>query len=81
MQEMWVQSLGGEDPLVEGTATHSSILIRKTPWMVQHGSVQSIGSQKVRTLLKRFEHVLHTHTHVHKMGYNLAIKENEILPR
>ena len=32
MQETWVQSLGWEDPLEEGTATHSSILARKIPW-------------------------------------------------
>ena len=29
MQETWVQSLGGEDPLEEGMATHSSILARR----------------------------------------------------
>ena len=32
MQEMWVQSLGQEDPLEEEMATHSSILARKIPW-------------------------------------------------
>ena len=31
MQETWVQSLGQEDPLEEGTATHSSILAWKIP--------------------------------------------------
>ena len=29
---MWVQSLGGEDPLEEGMATHSSILAWRIPW-------------------------------------------------
>ena len=33
MQETWVQSLGGEDPLEKGMATHSSILAWKIPWM------------------------------------------------
>ena len=31
-QEMWVQSLGQEDPLEEGMATHSSILALRIPW-------------------------------------------------
>ena len=31
-QEMWVQSLGWEDPLEEGMATHSSILALRIPW-------------------------------------------------
>ena len=32
MQETWVQSLGWEDPLEEGMATHSSILDWRIPW-------------------------------------------------
>ena len=32
MRETWVRSLGWEDPLVEGMATHSSILAWKMPW-------------------------------------------------
>ena len=34
MQETWVQSLGWEDPLEKGKATHSSILAWRTPWTV-----------------------------------------------
>ena len=34
MQETWVRSLGWEDPLEKGKATHSSILARITPWTV-----------------------------------------------
>ena len=34
MQETWVQSLGWEDPLEKGTATHSSILIWRLSWTV-----------------------------------------------
>ena len=34
MQETWVQSLGWEDALEEGKATHSSILAWRTPWTV-----------------------------------------------
>ena len=48
MQEMWVQSLGQEDPLEEGMATHSSILAWRIPWTEKPGRLQSIGSQRVR---------------------------------
>ena len=37
MQETWVQSLGWEDPLEKGTATHSSILAWKIPWIEESG--------------------------------------------
>ena len=45
---MWVQSLGQEDPLVEGMATHSSILAWKIPWTKEPVRLQSIESQRVR---------------------------------
>ena len=32
MQETWVRSMGWEDPLEKGTATHSSILTWRIPW-------------------------------------------------
>ena len=48
MQEMQVQSLGWEDPLEEGMATHSSILAWRIPWTEEPGGLQSIGSQRVR---------------------------------
>ena len=37
MQETWVQSLGLEDPLEKGTATHSSILAWRIPWTEEPG--------------------------------------------
>ena len=40
MRETWVQSLGWEDPLEKGKATHSSILAQRIPWTV-HGVVKS----------------------------------------
>ena len=48
MEEMWVQSLGQEDPLEEGRATHSSILVWRTPWTEKPGRLQSIGWHRVR---------------------------------
>ena len=47
-QETWVQSLGGADPLEEGMATHSSILVRRIPWTEESGGLQSIRSHRVR---------------------------------
>ena len=47
-QETWVQSLGGEDPLEEGMATHSSVLAWRIPWTEEAWWLQSTGSQRVR---------------------------------
>ena len=47
MQETWVPSLGREDPLEKGMATHSSILAWRSPWTEEPGGLQSIGSQRV----------------------------------
>ena len=48
MQETRVQSLGGEDPLEKGMATHSSILAWRIPWTEEPGGLQSTESQRVR---------------------------------
>ena len=37
MQETWVRSLGREDPLEKGMATHSSIPARRIPWTEEPG--------------------------------------------
>ena len=47
MQETWVQSLGWEDPLGKGTATHSGILAWRIPWTEEPGGLQSIRSQTI----------------------------------
>ena len=47
VQETWVQSLGLEDPLEKGIATHSSILAWRIPWTEEPGGLQSVGSQRV----------------------------------
>ena len=46
MQEMWVQSLGGEDPLEEEMATHSSILAWEIPWTEEPDGLQSMRLQE-----------------------------------
>ena len=43
MQETRVRSLGGEDPLEKGLATHSNILAWRIPWTEEPGGPQSMG--------------------------------------
>ena len=45
-QEAGIQSLGREDPLEEGVATHSSLLAWRIPWTEESGQLQSMGSQR-----------------------------------
>ena len=47
LQETQNQSLGWEDPLEKEMATHSSTLAWKIPWTEGHGSLQSMGLQRV----------------------------------
>ena len=46
-QEIWVQSLSGEDPLEEEMANRSSILAWKIPWAEEPVGLQSMGLQRV----------------------------------
>ena len=47
MRETWVQSLGWEDPLEKGTATHSSILVWRIPWTEELlGAVEDHGFER-----------------------------------
>ena len=48
MWETWVRSLGWDDPLEEGMATHSSIVAWRIPWMEEPVGLQSVGLQRVR---------------------------------
>ena len=48
MQETWVWSLGWEDPLVKGMATHSYIFAWEIPWTDKPGRLKSMVSQSVR---------------------------------
>ena len=55
MQETWGQSLGWEDPLEEGMATHSSILVWRIPmdreewWAIAHGVAESDVAEQLMT--------------------------------
>ena len=46
MQKTWVQSLGQEDPLQKGMATHSSVLAWRIPRTEEPGELESMGSQE-----------------------------------
>ena len=60
MRETQVGSLGWEDSLEMGVATHSNILAWRTPWIEEPGGLQSMESQRVRPT----EHI---HTYKEKM--------------
>ena len=45
MRETQVPSLGREDPLEKGMATHSSVLTWRIPWTEEPGGLQSMGTQ------------------------------------
>ena len=47
MQDTWVWSLGQEDPLEKGIATHSSVLGWRIPWTEGPGGLQSMRLQRV----------------------------------
>ena len=59
VQEMWVQFLGGEDPLEEEMAPHSSTLAWEIPWTEEPGGLQFMGLQRVR----QDQVTKHTHSH------------------
>ena len=66
MQENQVWSLGQEDPLEKGMATHSSVLAWRIPWTEESGRLQSMGSQEsdmTELLSMRMHTQTHTHTH------------------
>ena len=64
IQETWVWSLGWEDPLEEGMATHSSILAWRIPRTEKPGGLQSMGC----TESDRTEQLTHRHTR-HRISF------------
>ena len=53
MQKAWIQSLGQEDPLEKGMASHSSILAWRIPWIEEPGRLQPMGSPKSQDLTEQ----------------------------
>ena len=58
MQDIWVRSLGWEDPLEKEMANHSGTLTWKIPWMEKPGRLQFMGSQS-QTRLNNFTFTFH----------------------
>ena len=70
MQEMWVPSLGGEDPLKEEMATYSSILAWEILWTEEPGVLWSVGLQRVRhDLVTKQQHSLKTNILLYGIFY------------
>ena len=67
MQETRVPSQGGEDPLEESMATHSSTLAWRIPWTEEPGGLQSIGRKESDTT-EASEHA-HMHPYHQPGGY------------
>ena len=63
MWETLVQSLGREDPLEKGMATHSSILAWRIPQTEEPGGLRSIGVAKSWTRLSDFHKTMQTYSH------------------
>ena len=57
--QMWIQSLGQEDPLEKEMATHPSILAWEIPWTEEPHGLQSMGSRRVRHDLATKNKYLH----------------------
>ena len=84
-RETWVRSLGWEDPLeegmathssiLEGMATHSSILAWRIPWTEEPGSLWSMGSHRVRHDWSNL-----TRTHMHARSASQAFGGREDIP-
>ena len=70
--ETWVQSLGCEDPLEEGMATHSCILAWRIPWAEEPGRLQSMG-RKEWDKTERLSTLLTTVTMLYIRSQNLLI--------
>ena len=74
MWKTWVRSLGWEDSLEKGKATHSSILAWKIPW-----TVQSMGSQRVGHDRMTFTHSLFGNIKLNNLKKKWPLHSNVIL--
>ena len=68
IQETQVQSLGWEDPLEKGMATHSSILAWRIPWTEEPGGLQSMGLQRIRHDWSNLAHTKHVNIYVNRIS-------------
>ena len=68
MEETWIQSLGQEDPLEKGIATHTNILAWRIPWTEEPGGLTFLRIAKSQTRLKQLGTYVHTQLEVHQKG-------------
>ena len=76
MGEIWVWSLGWEDPLEKGMATHSSILAWRIPWTEEPGGLQSMGWRRAG-----YDWATDTHTHAMNLGSWGTVYKSHILSK
>ena len=83
MRETGIQSLGWEDPLQKGMATHSSILAWRIPWTEEPGRLHSPWCHKESDTTEQLIHThtyTYTHTHTHtEHTQHLAKEEKKLL--
>ena len=77
--QTWVWSLGQEDPLEKGMATHYSILDWRIPWTEEPGGIQSVGSQRVGH--SRATNTNTTPVYIYGNGLNLEHWKQHMLAR
>ena len=73
MWEIWVQSLGQEDPLEKEMATHSSLVAWRIPWTEEPGRLQSMGSQRVRHDRATNTHTRKVHVAATEVSYKIVL--------
>ena len=76
MCKTWIRSLGWEDPLEKGMATHSSILAWRIPCTEEPGRLQSMGLQRIR--LSDFHFWWFSYISLRRLGFDEIILENTI---
>ena len=77
VQEMQEWSLGQEDPLEEGMATHSSILAWRIPWTQEPGGLQSTGPQRVGHDWSDWAHTHTRYTCVYSLFHYRVLQDSE----
>ena len=75
-QETWVRSLGWEDSLEKGMATHSSVLAWIIPWTEEPGRLQSMGLKELGQKKKKKKAIAFTiaSKRIRYLGINLRGK-------
>ena len=78
MRETWIGSLGQEDPLEDGMASHSSILAWKIPWTEEPGRLHTVHGVRHNGVTKHIPY-LYAHTNFRITCYNLNIRKKAIV--